>query len=72
MSENTIERWAEDYPNRAHRGAFWKGVAAAKAGEPESSCPYPDHRTDRGSVTFARSFLRAWRTGWRMYHEEKS
>lgn len=41
-------------------GAFRKGAHAAFSGV---ACPYPDHRTGRGSITFSRSFRRAWFRG---------
>lgn len=45
--------------------AEWKGREAAKAGKPEAACPYEDKRTFNGSVTFSRSFIRAWLKGHR-------
>lgn len=41
-----------------------KGREAALTGVRRRDNPYPDHRTDRGSVTFARGFRRAWFKGW--------
>jgi hypothetical protein len=54
--------------NRAHKGAYLKGVAARKAGEPISACPYDDTRKgggSRGQLSWSRSFITAWRDGWR-------
>jgi ribosome modulation factor len=42
-----------------------KGNAAFAAGLAESACPYHDHRTIRGGVTFARAYRRAWIKGYR-------
>lgn len=49
----------------AFEGAERKGREAAEAGQPESACPYGDHRTWRGAVTFSRGFIRAWLKGHR-------
>jgi ribosome modulation factor len=51
--------------NRAHRGAFLKGVKARHAGEPLSACPYEDHRKPSGMLSWSRAFIRAWQDGWR-------
>ena len=48
----------------AFDGATEKGRLARREGKPRSACPYPDWRTARGSVTFARAFRRAWMYGW--------
>jgi hypothetical protein len=50
--------------NRALRGAFLKGLHAFKAGEPRSACPYEDIRKPSGSLSWSRSFQRAWLDGW--------
>lgn len=50
--------------NKSLDSARAKGSAAQAAGQPVTSNPYGDARTDRGSVTFARAFHRAWRDGW--------
>lgn len=52
--------------NKAFEAARRKGLVAALNGQPESDNPYGDERTNRGSVTFARAFWRAWREGWRL------
>lgn len=44
--------------------AYWRGARAFIEGAPRTACPYPDHRTDRGSVTFSRGYRTAWRDGW--------
>jgi hypothetical protein len=49
----------------AFDGAYDKGQRAFADGKPRSDNPYGDQRTDRGSVTFARAFYRAWDDGWR-------
>lgn len=51
--------------NRALLGAFKKGVRAQQTGEPIDACPYADKRDWRGSLTWSRSFIKAWRDGWR-------
>lgn len=50
--------------NAAFASAFHKGAAARVAGKPANHNPYPDYRTDRGSVTFSRAFARYWQDGW--------
>ena len=55
-----FERW-----NPALRGAYLKGGRSAQAGETLNACPYGDWRTHSGSVTWSRSFIRAWADGWR-------
>lgn len=50
--------------NAAFVSAFEKGANARLAGKPASTNPYPDYRTDRGSVTFSRAFARYWQDGW--------
>jgi len=50
--------------NRAHRGAYLKGVAARVAGEDQSACPYEDRRKPSGRLSWSRSFISAWRDGW--------
>ena len=42
-----------------------KGRRAAREGKTEDACPYKDRRTDRGAVTWSRSFIRAWLKGHR-------
>jgi ribosome modulation factor len=70
MSEldELINYW---YGNRKspQRGAFKKGYFAAQSGDERNTCPYHDWRTDNGreSVTFSRSFIRAWLNGWDNY-----
>lgn len=54
--------------NAAFASAFEKGAQARLAGRAKSSNPYPDHRTDRGSVTFSRALARYWREGWDAAH----
>lgn len=55
-----FEQW-----NRALQGAYRRGFAAARAGEPERACPYDDKRKANGSLTWSRSFITAWCDGWR-------
>lgn len=56
--------------NRAFDGAERKGRTARDEGKPITANPYPDWRTHRGSVTFARGFWRAWRKGWEDRNKE--
>lgn len=42
-----------------------KGRKAAMDGKSEKDCPYFDHRTHTGSVTFSRAFRNAWFDGFR-------
>ncbi len=58
------EREALTTRNAAFVSAFEKGANARLAGKPASTNPYPDYRTDRGSVTFARAYWRHWKHGW--------
>lgn len=51
-------------PNKALRTAYMKGYNAAKNGESKDVCPYDDLRTDRGTITFSRAFIQAWKDGW--------
>lgn len=51
------------YSNRAHVGAYRKGFKAALAGKP-CACPYIDKRGWRGQLTFSRSFITAWYSGF--------
>jgi len=53
-----------EYGNRALEGAKRKGAMACKTGFNRRSCPYEDHRTYRGAVTFSRAFIKAWLEGW--------
>lgn len=53
-----------DTRNAAFASAFEKGATARLVGKPQSTNPYPDYRTDRGSVTFSRAFARYWQDGW--------
>ena len=41
-----------------------KGRQAALAGAGPEACPYPDHRTYHGAVTFSRAWRRAWQKGY--------
>jgi len=55
----------KDSPNRAFRGAYAKGVQAAREGKPRRS-PYSDLKAGRyGQIpTFSRGFIRAWLEGY--------
>jgi ribosome modulation factor len=58
---NLFDRW-----NRAHRGAYKKGVAAYHAGDHLiHGCPYKDKRKESGRLSWSRSFICAWEDGWR-------
>lgn len=50
--------------NRAHQGAYRKGVSAYLAGTPLTDCPYIDHRKPSGSLSWSRAFINSWRDGW--------
>ena len=52
--------------NKAFLAAMRKGYLAAFDGKPLNACPYFDHRTLNGSVTFSRAFIHAWEEGWHM------
>ena len=56
--------------NKAFKSVYWKGYNACmndKIAEP----PYADWRTNRGSVTFARAFIRYWMRGYKDASVEK-
>jgi ribosome modulation factor len=55
-----FHRW-----NRAHQGAYRKGVAAYHDGKKLATCPYTYHRKVTGGLTWSRAFENAWRDGWR-------
>jgi ribosome modulation factor len=42
-----------------------KGAWAARIGQTEADCPYPDKRKDDGRLTFSRAFRNAWAQGFR-------
>jgi hypothetical protein len=50
------------YRSRAHQGAYRKGYQSLAT---NARNPYGDARTYRGSITWARSFRRAWVHGRR-------
>ena len=56
--------WQAYGGNRGLAGAFRKGAHAATEGKVLTDCPYYDHRTMRGGVTFSRAFEKAWCEGW--------
>ena len=51
--------------NRAIRGAFKKGIIAQQLGLTLEACPYDDKRVHSGRLSWSRSFISAWRDGWR-------
>lgn len=53
--------------NKAFLGAFSKGKEAAISGLPPETCPYDDHRTKNGSVTFSRAFKKYWMLGYTQF-----
>ncbi len=57
---HNFHRW-----NRAHQGAYRKGVLAYRQGVALGDCPYGDIRKPSGGLSWARSFQSAWRDGWR-------
>ncbi|MFD2671918.1 Rmf/CrpP family protein [Marinicrinis sediminis] len=63
MSSEVI-RLLPSTKNKAFLGAFSKGKEAALSGLPPESCPYNDHRTKNGSVTFSRAFKKYWMLGY--------
>jgi hypothetical protein len=75
--EKAIEReYANDttpsYKTKRRFGlnAFKRGWQDAANGNcsPDDN-PYPDLRTDNGSVTFSRAYRRAWLRGYTAYHK---
>lgn len=65
-----IDRYSaayERYRNRAHRGAFLKGVRAAEDGFRQSDNPYDDLRQPGGGVTYSRGYMAAWSLGFRLF-----
>ena len=60
------QRFQDTRPeNPAFTAAREKGRKAGAEGKPKSACPYGDHRTHRGAITWSRAFQRAWVEGWR-------
>jgi len=56
--------------NKAFLSVYWKGYNACmndKTAEP----PYADWRTNRGSVTFSRAFIKHWMRGYKDASVEK-
>lgn len=49
-----------------------KGREAARAGLPESACPYKDKRKDDGRLTFSRAWRNAWLRGYRAENASNS
>lgn len=49
--------------------AYLRGRIDRMRGTQKSSCPYPDKRNGRGTVTFSRAFINAWFYGWE--HEDR-
>lgn len=58
--------------NRAILGAFKKGILAHQAGQAIESCPYSDKRKPDGRLSWSRSFIAAWRDGWRWSEKGKA
>ena len=56
--------------NRAMKGAYLKGCAAAEKGLPETACPYVDKRKDCGRLTWSRAFMAAWHDGWNEWRRQ--
>jgi hypothetical protein len=55
----SLDRMRERDKNVEARGAL-----ARLDGVPRHQCPYKDHRTSSGKVTFSRAFRNSWFTGW--------
>lgn len=51
--------------NRAILGAFKKGIVAHQQGKAIEDCPYGDVRKRDGRLSWSRSFVLAWRDGFR-------
>lgn len=58
--------------SRAFQSALRKGYEAFHAGEKKTACPYTDHRTWYGGVTFSRAFIKRWEEGWESASEGKT
>ena len=54
----------------AFLAAYRKGYQARLDGKSEKSCPYKDHRTWYGGITFSRAFIHRWEDGWYDAHRE--
>lgn len=50
--------------NKAFLSAYGKGWDAAENGYSPDSCPYTDHRTKSGAITFSRAFMKYWIMGY--------
>lgn len=62
----------DEHGSMAYAGAWRKGAHAALDDKPESSCPYKDHRTYHGAVTWSRAFQRIWFAGYRWGIKQKT
>ena len=62
----------DEHWSMAYAGAWRKGAQAALSGKPESSCPYKDHRTYYGAVTWSRAFQRIWFAGYRWGRKQET
>jgi hypothetical protein len=58
--------------NKAMLGAFKKGLVAHQDGLPLTACPYGDRRKSDGRLSWSRSFIAAWRDGWRWSADGKA
>ncbi len=51
--------------NKAILGSFKKGAAAHQSGSPIEACPYDENGRTGAGLSRVRSFIAAWRDGWR-------
>lgn len=58
--------------NRSLQGAYRKGVLACLNDKPLSDCPYKDKRKDDGRLSWSRSFIIAWRDGFRAAEKQRT
>ena len=64
-----VDPYGKPLKRRFGLSAFKQGFESAYFNEPDENCPYFDHRTTNGSVTFSRAYRRKWFAGRKAYFE---
>lgn len=67
-------RWEREAhtENKALIAAFNRGREDYINGKSKDANPYPDVRTSRGGVTYARAFRNHWERGWTFEFDKKA
>jgi len=58
--------------NRSLQGAYRKGALAHLNGAELADCPYQDKRKDDGRLSWSRSYITAWKDGFRDAQKHQS